>query len=86
MYRIKSITYHDGIEKQEESAVRRLGRLIDIDPLMDIWIGKNCFLRCQDFLKSIVTSPVIDFELKKKSGELIIKTINSIYYLEEEKE
>ena len=84
MYRIKAITYHDGIEKQEESAVRRLGRLIDIDPLMDIIAGKNCFLRCQDFLKSIVTSPVIDFELKK-NGELIIKTKNSIYYLEEEK-
>ena len=85
MYRIKSITYHDGIEKQEESAVRRLGRLIDINPLTDIIAGKSCFMRCQDYLKSIITSPVIDFELKE-SGELIIETKNSVYYLEEEKE
>ncbi len=85
MYRIKSITYHDGIEKQEEYAVRRLGRLIDINPLTDIRVGKSCFLRCQDYLKSLITSPVIDYELME-SGELIIKTKNSVYYLEEEKE
>lgn len=81
IYRISSITSHDGIEKTDMASVRRLGRLIRINPLTDIHQGRGCFLHCVDPLKSLITSPVQMYDVRD-SGEVVITTMNSVYWLE----
>ena len=83
-YRISSITYHDGVEKQDIASVHRLGRLVGVDPL-NIIVGHRLFMiNTMDFMKSILTSPIRDYDIDDKSGVLTIKTENSIYYLDPE--
>ena len=80
MYKIKSVTTHDGIEKTDYASRNRVERLVYIDP-KDIIIGERCLLRCPDFIKSILTSPIKGYEINE-DGSIDIVTKNSIYYLE----
>lgn len=80
MYKIKSVTTHDGIEKTDYASKSRIERLVYIDP-KDITPDERCWLRCPDFIKSILTSPVEEYEINE-DGSIDIVTKNSIYYLE----
>ena len=80
LYKIKSVTTHDGIEKTDYASKSRIERLVYIDP-KDIIPDERCLLRCPDFIKSILTSPIEKYEINE-DGSIDIVTRNSIYYLE----
>ena len=87
-YRIKSVLHTGTQGKKDKERIddlypeRKLRTLI-IDP-DEIEIGENLFLRCEEnYMKSIITSPVKMVTVTGNRRFLRIETINSVYYMEE---
>lgn len=82
-YNITRITDLNGNDKTDADSLDRIGRIIDMDD-SNIQIGQRLFLICHNpgISKSIYTSLIRDV-IKADDG-VILKTLNSYYYLIEE--
>ncbi len=83
LYRLVKITDLNGVDKTQEDAVNRIGRILDIDA-DKIEIDKRLYMECVEpsVLKSIITSWVK--HVTRTDDGLIITTENSMYFMKEE--
>lgn len=87
-YRIKSVVHTgtygtEGEERIDGLYPERKLRTLIIDP-DEIEIGRNLFMRCEEnYLKSMITSPVKTVTVTGNRRFLRIETRNSVYYMEE---
>lgn len=87
-YRIKSVVHTGtygtkGEERIDDLYPERKLRTLIIDP-DEIEIGRNLFMRCEEnYLKSMITSPVKTVTVTGNRRFLRIETRNSVYYMEE---
>ena len=80
-YKIVKITDRKGVDKLDETAKSRIGRVIDMRNSF-IMQNRSALLVCVNWQKSMVTSPVEEWI--ENPGEIVIKTQNSVYTLREE--